>query len=159
MRIAKFAAFACLIFSGCAFNFSKYGQINPNEKSITVPRGGSNLTRLVKDSLAQSGWSVYTWTDSYRTTGTIGREVDLRGSSYGQARYSLKILSGNQLTTEARIAATVATCGLGFPCFLAPSIGNVNISVVDNKTGQEVLVITGGGYSDQLKQAIIQGLQ
>jgi hypothetical protein len=152
-------ALACLFLSGCAFNVQKYGQINPKEKSITLPRGGDAVNTIIKEALAQDGWNIYTWTDAVRTTGTAGQQVDLRSSSYGQARYSLKILSANHCDIGPKIALTIATFGLGFPCLFGPSIGNLDLSVADNKTGQEILTITGAGYSDQLKQALIKGLQ
>ena len=86
MRLNTFVAAAALLLSGCAFNVSKYGQIDPREKSITLPRGGDNVTRLIKEAVTQDGWSIYTWTDAVRTTGTAGHHVDLRSSEYAQAR-------------------------------------------------------------------------
>jgi len=158
MRLFTLIAAASLL-SGCAFNVSKYGQIDPREKSITLPRGGDNVTRLIKEAVTQDGWSIYTWTDAVRTTGTAGHHVDLRSSEYAQARYSLKILSVSESDMGTKVGLTLATFGLCFPILFSPSIGNLNISVADNKTGQEVLTITGSGYSDDLKKALIKGLQ
>jgi hypothetical protein len=159
MRLNTFVAATTLLLSGCAFNVCKYAQIDPREKSITLPRGGDNVTRLIKEAVTQDGWSIYTWTDAVRTTGVAGQHVDLRSSDYAQARYSLKILSVSESDFATKLGLTIASCGLCFPVLFSPSIGNLNISVADNKTGQEVLTITGSGYSDELKKALIKGLQ
>jgi hypothetical protein len=159
MRPHTLLIIASLLISGCAFNVSKYSQTDQREKSITLPRGGDDVTRILKESLSQNGWSIFTSTDAVRTTGTAGQHVDLRSSTYGQARYSLKIVSVDYLRTDMKWAAAIGSLGLFFPVLFEPSIHNLNLSVVDNKTGQEVLTITGTGYSDQLKQALINGLQ
>ena len=159
MRLHAIVSVVTLLLSGCAFNVSKYGQTDPREKSITLPRGGDDVTRILKDTLVQNGWRIYTWTDAVKTTGTGGQHVDLRSSAYGQARYSLNIVSVRYLGMDMKVTATIASLGLMCPVLLEPSIHDLNLSVVDNKSGQELLTITGTGYTDQLKQAITKGLQ
>jgi hypothetical protein len=159
MKLHTIATLACILLSGCAFNVQKYGQIDPREKSITLPRGGDEVNKIIKEAAAQDGWRIYTWTDAVRTTGTAGQQVDIRSSVYAQARYSLKILSVRMFGANEKAAAVILTLGLGLPAVFEPSIHDLNLSVADNKTGQEILTITGSGYSDQLKQALIQGLK
>ena len=148
---------ALVLLQGCTFHAAKYGDFDPKQKTITVRRGADVFICPVKEALMQNGWSLYTGANTFRTVGTLGKRVDLESGFCAPARYSLSFLGGYY---EDRLPMVIATCGLLLPIVpFLPTYSGVNISVVDNQTGQEVLIITGSGKEGQLKRIIQENMR
>jgi hypothetical protein len=147
--------------SGCmSFRVEKNREFDPREKTITIQRGGGPITAPVKQALKENGWNIYTSTDAVRTTGINAGRVDLRSSTYGNARYSLEIVDGVYEGKDMQAVAVAASCGILFPMlFLPPDVYRLNISVVDNKTGEEVLILTGGGFIPTMQKVIKENMR
>jgi hypothetical protein len=160
MKSFHLFALVCLLLSGCAFQTQKYESIDQSQKSITIPRGADVIGGPVKKALLADGWKIYSCTDSMHTVGQGGTHVDLRSSQWGSARYSLRYAYSDYSTPEKKICSVIITCGLFFPVLFMPDdVNNLNLSVVDNLTGQEVLTMSGTGFIPDIGKTLVQNLK
>ena len=114
-----------LIFSGCTANYQalKLGSVDSNNKSISVPGAGNALFEI-KSALINDGWKVKIGDSSLNEVGakttTINTTTKLKYDT-AYRMYMTTTLSNNK--------------NHGITIF--------NISVVDNKTNEEVLNMVG----------------
>jgi len=127
---------ACLLLMGCShINIQKYQQIDNSDKSITVPTGGAGLTGKLKQALATSGPTI--------TEGRTGEKTLLKTYDTSVTRYSLRTEWSQY---DYRI-----------PDF--DPMYHFDISVLDNKTGAEVLTASGSHSGKVIASRFIKALQ
>ena len=112
----------------------QYGKIDNTQKSITVPPGGGLVAEL-KDILNQHGWTLVVDRGPNVIEGQNSESVKLKSYNTFNSRYRL-LLSANRFDT---------------------CIGHMdgayryNMSMIDNKTGQEIMVMGGAACESRIK--------
>ncbi len=137
-----FTIISLMFLTGCAsYNIQQYGDIDINHKTVTVPAGGSGLKGELKKLLRNDGWNLVVYRGPEVTEGSIGKKTKIKKYSTFNTRYSLSVAS-NQYDLCLN---------------LQPAI-SYDISLIDNKTGSEILTLDGNGCEntvvDKFKQAL-----
>ncbi len=111
-----------LILTGCgAYDTLKLGNIDKNNKTITVPANGISMFEI-KRMLLKNGWKLKASNDGTLAQGTNNENVNIHTKTYYKSRYRMNVVETN------RMQQWVLT---------------IYISVIDNETQEEVLVISG----------------
>jgi len=130
VRVILVAA-SVVFLSGCMHhNAEIYSPIDQSDKSITVPPGSKGLKGAIKKSLAQNGWRLSVDRGPDVTEGEIGNKTRLENYDTFNTRYRLGI-SYHQYDVCVNMYFDAAI--------------NYEISVIDNKTGTEVIALEGRG--------------
>jgi hypothetical protein len=117
----------CLFLIGCgSINIQKYRRIDTANKSITVPLGGAGLTGKLKQALVKNGWRTSVADGPNITEGRTGEKTLLKSYGTSLTRYSLK-------TEWSQFDWSIDF----------DPMYHFDISVLDNKTGEEVLTASG----------------
>jgi hypothetical protein len=125
-RLLPFAVMAVL--AGCASsNVQFYEQIDPTDKTITLPPGSSLLLGPIKQSLRASGWRIAVERGPVRTVGTLGVQTDLETGITFKTRYRLAL-------TQRQVDVCLGT-GLPMVAY--------DLSLIDNRTGEEIMTASG----------------
>jgi hypothetical protein len=115
-----------ILVSSCATNtITPYSKLDKSEKTITVPAGGG-ANAVLKTALKNNGWSLKIDSSSLKTEGTGGSSVHQKTTVESDTRYRML----TSFTGDRRCA----TCGC---------VRSYNISIVDNKSGEEVVAFDG----------------
>ena len=120
-----------LLLGGCTqfqINTQKYSSFDVRDKSITVPTGSEGLRGKVKQVLSDDGWKLMVDKGPNILEGRMSESVKLESYGTFNTRYRMSIKS-NQIDL----------C-MGFP--ISPLL-RFDISIVDNKTGSEVMTMSG----------------
>lgn len=114
-----------LVLTGCAANYQslKLGIIDSSNKSISVPLEGNGLFEI-KSALIKDGWRIKVADSSLSEKGVSDKKVNT----------VIKV----QYETAYRMYMTSTISHNGYH-----SITSFNISIVDNKTNEEVLNMVG----------------
>lgn len=129
--------------SACAANVQRYSSLDPSEKTIMVPPGSIFMLGDIKAELVSAGWKTYVDTGPVVTQGVANdQKVDLATSQTFRARYRLHI-SAQQVDF----------------CFTLDPLVVYDISIVDNKTGAEVVTMNGRDCSKQVAKKLMVELQ
>ena len=131
------------VLAGCAtHNVQVYSRIDTSDKTITVQPGGEGLNGKLKQALAKDGWKMVVYGGPAVTEGTLGDKTKLKQYDSFNSRYQL-VVASNQFDI----------------CFkgLAPDI-TYDISMIDTKTGSEVLTINGKGCEPDAVNAFMDAL-
>ena len=132
-----------IILAGCArVEINQMASIDPQNKSITLPPGGAGITGSLKKALTKAGWKTYVYQGPSVIEGTTGRQTSLRNYDTFHSRYSLFIQE--EFYDWA-------------PNF--DRMYHFDISLVDNKNGQEVLTATGSHAGKVVVNRVMQALQ
>ncbi len=135
---------ACLLLMGCSHvSIQKYQQIDHSDKSITVPTGGAGLTGKLKQALATKGWKTSVASGPTITEGRTGEKTLLKTYDTSVTRYSLRTEWSQY---DYRI-----------PDF--DPMYHFDISVLDNKTGAEVLTASGSHSGKVIASRFIKALE
>lgn len=111
-----------LILSGCgAYDTLKLGNIDKNNKTITVPASGISMFEI-KRMLLKNGWKLKASDNGAIAQGTHNKNVNIHTKTYYKSRYRMKVTETN------RMQQWVLT---------------IYISIIDNETQEEVLAISG----------------
>lgn len=116
---------------GCTqfqINTQKYSSFDVRDKSITVPAGSEGLRGKVKQVLSDDGWKLMVDKGPNILEGRMSESVKLESYGTFNTRYRMSIKS-NQI--DLCMGFTISP-GLRF-----------DISIVDNKTGSEVMTMSG----------------
>jgi hypothetical protein len=116
-----------ITLSACgATKTQQFGEIDRSDKTVTVPIGNSLLTGELKQRLHSDGWRM---------------AVD-RGPSVTQGRTgdSTRLESFDTFNTRYRLIVRASRYDY---CLHFASAIEYDISLIDNKTGQEVIVQSG----------------
>lgn len=120
-----------LLLGGCTqfqVNTQKYSSLDMRDKSITVPAGSEGLRGKVKQILSDDGWKLMVDKGPNVLEGRLSESVKLESYGTFNTRYRILIKS-NQIDS----------C-IGIP--LSPLL-KFDISIIDNKTGSEVMTMSG----------------
>lgn len=141
LTAAALSLLLCLLSSvlcGCfSHNVHVYGAIDPTNKTMTVPTGGY-LTGAIKHALASDGWMLTTSRGPDMTEGRMGSDTRLQQFQSFNTRYVLNIWWHKMLDAYPRY--------------------NYNISVVDTRTGSEVLTMSGNGPESDIVKRFMASL-
>ena len=128
----------CCILSACvSADLRQYGTIDRTQQSITVPPG-SGLTAEVKDVFKQNGWKLVVDHGPQTIEGSIGQNLRLEKFETFNTRYRLILAS-----------IEVDTCLGHFD-----SLYRYDMSMIDNKTGEEIMVMGGRACESQIVDRI-----
>lgn len=141
MRIAV-AALLSVALASCVTNVQQYAPLDLSDRSITVPPGGSGLTGAIKSRLSESGWRMLVDAGPTMTKGTVGKEVELATSGTFNSRYRLA-LRWEQFDL----------------CLNLQPMLRFDVSVIDNKTGAEVMTMSGTDCQSTIADRFIAQLK
>lgn len=111
-----------LIVTSCAsYDIVKFGKVEKAQKTITVPNAGFSMSEI-KQALIKDGWKLKASEEGIFTEGTDDGSVKTRSKIYYKTRYRMIVRE------SVRMSQWVL---------------KTYISVIDNKTNEEVLLITG----------------
>ena len=139
-KVALMAALMAL--TGCATkNVQVYSQVDSDDKTITVPPGSDGLKGKLKQALSKDGWKMVVYTGPSVTKGTLGRDTNLQQYDTFNSRYQL-VVNYNRYDW----------------CLdLSPEI-NYDISLVDTKSGAEVITVSGRDCDSKAVDAFVDAL-
>lgn len=131
--------FLPLAVTACNSMHIKPGTLDKNDV-IYVDRGGYQLQHFIKNSLEKRGYNV-----------TVGYKKSSIGTTYIASDDSASIISTSDIGT-ARYIVQVEERTPTFNPFWCPFNGfwwwRFNVSIADNKTGQEIFGWTGRGCAN-----------
>ena len=135
----KFAiVYLSVIFMfGCSsHNIQMYGQVDLNNKTVTVPPGSKGLKGELKNYLSKNGWELFVYRGPSVTEGEVGEKTRVQQYDTFKSKYKL-IAASRQYDV----------------CFnFSPAI-HYDISFINNITGAEIFTIDGRGCeSDVVKK-------
>jgi hypothetical protein len=123
------------ILTGCmSHNVQTYGEINPNEKTITVPSGSHGLKGKIKKFLSQDGWKISVYRGPKVTKGSLGENTNIEEYDTFNTRYNLH-LEYSQYDW----------CIGSFD----PAL-NYEVTLIDNNSGSEVIALSGRGCENTI---------
>jgi len=130
--------------TGCvSYNPQIYQPIDRAEKTITVPTGSAGLTGQLKRALADDGWKLSVRRGPRVTEGTVGEKTKVEQYDTFKTRYELRV-SWNQFDVCIRD--------------FSPAI-YYDLSVIDNKTGEESVTMGGRGCESGVVEKFIEALK
>ena len=131
--------FALLLLTACTTtNLQHYTDIDHKDKTITVPAGAKGLKGDIKKALRDAGWTLAV----YRGPSVI----EGKGSRLEQFD-----------TYNTRYTLTMGSYVCDYCLDFTPAI-EYDISLIDNKTGSEVITMDGRGCEDQVTQKFVRAL-
>lgn len=124
-----------LTIVGCkTIEAERYGELDLSNKTIYVPSSNDGLCRALKRALRKDGWQVYVLDKSKVVTSGVSKKIDDTTTEYrseaacvSNVRYSLFIEYDKMLPNN--------------------SVMRPEITIVDNNTGEEVLLISYDGMA------------
>lgn len=121
------AALLCFGLAACQ-STSKFGTIDQNDRSITVPAGSSMLLGPLKQKLSEAGWRM-----------SVDRGPDVIQGSMGE---KVSLASGATFLTRYRLLIKQRQYDI---CIIPPGGPAVryDMSVIDNRTGEEIITQNG----------------
>jgi len=132
-----------VLLAGClTYNVNRFESVDLTEKTITVPPGGG-LTGSIKQALARDGWLVIVREGPEVTRGQLGDQTRLERSRTVATRYVM-ILRWAQFD-------------ICVPWFDAAY--SYDISVMDARSGAEVLTLSGRGCERKIVGKLMEALQ
>lgn len=117
-----------LMLTGCLYsNLKVYSPIDITEKTMTVPTGSRHLIGALKKELNKNGWKLLVYGHGpIKTEGEFNKNVSLETYDTFNTRYNLLV---EEDWTDY--------------CLTFDSELNYDISLIDNKTGEEVITLSG----------------
>lgn len=138
MPVIKFLIFA-LILAGCNSVYVKPNTLDKNDV-VYVDRGGYQLQHSIKRHLEERGYNI-----------TVGHKKSSIGTTYIASDDTESILSASDVG-RARYIIQISERTPVFNIFWCPLNGfwwwRFNMSIADNKTGEEILGWSGRGCAD-----------
>lgn len=126
--------FLSIILCSCVTqNVQKYGSVDNTVKTITVPPGSEGLKGKIKNYLSSNGWKMVVTRGPTVVEGKAGQDVDLKEYDTFNTRYLLKI--------EASVVDL---------CFSFEKLYNYDLSMIDNKTGEEIFTMSGNACESDI---------
>lgn len=107
-----------------------------------VPPGGGGLSGKIKSRLSESGWKLSVFRGPEVTVGSVGTTTSVSTSDTFNTRYILAVDS-NQFDI----------------CFNFQAAIHYDISLIDTKSGSEVVTMSGRGCEDDVATEFMKQLQ
>ena len=124
------ATLALLTLVGCAHSdMQQYGEFDASQKTMTVPPGGL-LAADLKNVLKQNGWKTVVDRGPRVVEGKLGEETRLEQFDTFKTRYRMALVF-NRFDTCISFTS------------LPDAMYNYGLSVINNDTGEEVVVMGG----------------
>ncbi len=128
---------ALFVFSSCAsYDAVQYGQVDPSEKTISLPTGGDRLVGMIKKYLANNQWEIFVYTGPEKTENISESE-----------------------TIRYRVFPTKYTCMIDYKVVDMYLDGDYqyryDITLIDNKAGKEVFTLSGLGKGKEIVNKFI----
>ena len=137
------ALLVAAFFTSCmSYNVDQVGTIVAAEKTITIVQGGAGLVGSVKARLRRDGWKVVSDMGPEVTTGKLGEQTHLERGMTFRSRYRLDCV-----------------VDAGEPAINGDIIYVYNISMVDNKQGDEVLTMHGRGFGGAIADRLVDAMR
>lgn len=133
MKAVLIALIAASLSACMSADMRQYGKLDPSEKSMTVPPGGG-LAAELKDMLNRRGWTL-----------VVDRGPDV---IEGRNSDSVNLKSYNTFNTRYRLMLKASRFDI---CIGMGDAYSYNMSVIDNKTGRELMVMEGRACESQIK--------
>lgn len=128
--------------SGCySHNVQHFSDVDKSQKTATVPPGGQGLKGKLKSALRDDGWDLVVYNGPEVTEGAVGNKTKLKRYNTFNTRYSL----------------LVASSFFDYCLNLDEAIV-YDVSLVDNKTGTEVLTLDGEGCEGRVVEEFTKAL-
>ena len=130
---------ATFLITACtATNIQQYTALDATDKTITVPAGASGLKGEIKKMLSDNGWElvVYTGPD-------VIESKNNRLEQFG--------------TFKTRYQLALTTSRYDYCFNFEPAI-SYDITLIDNKTGSEVITMEGRGCEKDVAKAFLEAL-
>jgi hypothetical protein len=134
MKFLPIALLPLLLCACMSADVRQYGKVDSTQKSITVPPGG-DLAADLKDILKQRGWTLVVDRGPDVVRGSGGESVDLKAYNTFKTRYRL-------LLSYRRFDTCIGHMDGAY---------HYNLSMIDNKSGEEVMVMGGNACASQIK--------
>lgn len=116
-----------VLMTGCmSSEVQKYGSVETDAKTITVPPGSGGILGGIKRVLAENGWRMSISRGPTVTEGTVGSRTRLETTDTFNTRY--------------RLAVNWRQFDL---CIIGGGAYFFDISIIDNRTGSELLTMSG----------------
>lgn len=132
-----------LILGGCtSSNIQTYASIDQRAKTVTVPAGSGGLKGDLKKALSERGWKMSVYSGPEVLEGSSGKNMRLQRYDTFNTRYSL-LVGSRQFDV----------C-LNF----SPAI-NYEISLIDNKSGSEVITMDGRDCQNAIVSKFMNALE
>lgn len=127
-----------LAIAGCHSDLRVYEKVDQSDRSITVPAGGGGLLGEIKSALREDGWRL-----------AVDRGPTVaRGDSSG-------VQITDTFNTRYRLYVDWRRRDL---CFSFDAEVDFDISVIDNRTGVEVLTLSGRDCEGTIAQNLVNAL-
>ena len=115
----------CTLITGCAsIRVERPGEFDANFKTICIPPGYDMLKGDVKRALKADGWTIYSISRGKDITSVTEKKLETEWDP--RARYRL-LINYHQVDVD----------------ILFRPLYNFTISILDNKTGEEVIAVDG----------------
>ncbi len=135
--------FAASILVGCASNNVQiYASVDQNSKTVTVPAGSKGLKGDLKKGLSDHGWKMSVYSGPEVVEGYQGKNTKLQRYDTFNTRYSLFV--------ESRQYDY---------CFTGSPAVNYELSLIDNKSGSEVVTMDGRNCQDDVVKQFTDALK
>lgn len=134
--------FALLLSACSSGNTQSYNKFDERNKTITIPYGSSGLKGGMKKALTDRGWKMNVYSGPEILEGKSGSSIRMEKYRTFNTRYTL-------LGTERNTGP--AGC-------IVSQYFIYDIAIVDNRTGQEVMTMSGEGCEGQVLDAFSKAL-
>jgi hypothetical protein len=136
MRFLTVILISIFMFGCASHNVQMYGEIDQNNKTVTVPPGAKGLKGELKKVLSLNGWGLVVYRGPSVTEGELGKKTKIQQYDTFNSIYRL-IVASSQYDI----------------CFnFSPAI-RYDISFINNQSGAEIFTIDGKGCeSDVVKK-------
>lgn len=133
---------AVLFLSACASSkVHTYSEIDQRNKTVTVPAGSGGLKGDIKRALSERGWKMSVYSGPEVLEGKSGDITRLQRYNTFNTRYLLLVTSRQYDI-----------------CFnLSPAV-NYELSLIDNKSGSEVITMDGRDCQSNIVQTFMQAI-
>ncbi len=143
MKKLLFIVLVPAILTGCASNkIHTFGKIDADQKSITVPTGSSGLKGEIKSYLNNNGWELVVYQGAEVTEGSMEEDSKTKTYDTFNSRYNLK-MSWDHYDY----------------CMTFQPLVWYEISIIDNKAGEEVLAMSGKGCEKNIVKKFAKQLE
>jgi hypothetical protein len=137
---------SCLILLSCAEkHIMVSAKIDQRDKTIQVPPGSRGLTGGIKNALSKNGWELLIYGRGPAISEVNNTEKQIKHYDTFNARYKLIMSFGRDVGPTCKYDLASWT--------------DYEISIIDNKSGKEILSMSGRDNCGTIVDTIIKALE